>query len=188
MDDQKIIEFFFARSEDAIAALSQKYGGACHRLAGNILGNSRDAEECVNDAYLGCWNTIPPRRPNPLSSYVLRITRNLAIGRYHKNTALKRNSHYDAALEELSEVLPAADTAETVLEAAELTAALNRFLDKLDRRERAVFLRRYWYGESVSAIAVFFDLRANTVSQLLGRTRKKLAKFLEKEDWLRSSM
>ena len=184
MDDRKIIELFFARSEEAIAALSQKYGGACQRLASNILGNVRDAEECVNDAYLGCWNSIPPRRPDPLKSYVLRITRNLAIGRYHKNTAFKRNSHYDAALEELSEVLPAAETAESAVEAAELTAALNRFLDGLDKRERAVFLRRYWYGESISAMAVFFDMRANTVSQTLGRTRKKLAKFLEKEGWL----
>ena len=184
MDDRKIIELFFARSEEAIGALSQKYGGACQRLASNILGNVRDAEECVNDAYLGCWNSIPPRRPDPLKSYVLRITRNLAIGRYHKNTALKRNSHYDAALEELSEVLPAAETAESAVEAAELTAALNHFLDGLDKRERAVFLRRYWYGESISAMAVFFDMRANTVSQTLGRTRKKLQKFLEKEGWL----
>ena len=127
---------------------------------------------------------MPPQRPKPLSSYVLRITRNLALGRYHKNTARKRNSHYDAALEELSEILPAADTAETALEASELTAALNRFLDTLDKRERAVFLRRYWYGESVSAMAVFFDMRANTVSQLLSRTRRKLQKFLEKEGWL----
>ena len=184
MDDPKIIELFFARREEAIEALAEKYGGACRRLASNILGSARDAEECVNDAYLGCWNSIPPRRPDPLSTYVLRITRNLAITRYHKNTALKRNSHYDAALEELSEILPAAETAETALEAAELSAALNRFLEGLDSRERAVFLRRYWYGESVSAIAVFFDLRANTVSQTLGRTRKKLAKFLKKEGWL----
>lgn len=184
MDDQRIIELFFSRSEEAIGALSQRYGGACQRLAANILGNPRDAEECVNDAYLAVWNTVPPQRPKPLSSYVLRITRNLALGRYHRNTARKRNSHYDAALEELIEILPTADTAETALEASELTAALNRFLDTLDKRERAVFLRRYWYGESVSAMAVFFDMRANTVSQLLSRTRRKLQKFLEKEGWL----
>jgi len=184
LDDANIIELFFARSEEAIGALAQKYGGACQRLAANILGSARDAEECVNDAYLGCWNSIPPRRPNPLSSYVLCITRNLAIKRYHKNTALKRNSHYDAALEELGEVLCAAETAETALETAELTAALNRFLAGLERRERALFLRRYWYGESVSAMALFFDMRANTVSQTLGRTRKKLAAFLEKEGYL----
>lgn len=184
MDDQKIIELFFTRSEEAIEALGQKYGGACQRLASNILGNVRDAEECVNDAYLGCWNSIPPRRPSPLSSYLLRIVRNLAIGRYHKNTALKRNSHYDAALEELSGILPGVDSAEKAVETAELTAALDRFLDTLDKRERSLFLRRYWYGESVSAMAVYFDMRANTVSQTLGRTRKKLKKFLEKEGWL----
>lgn len=184
MDDEKIIALFFERSEEAIAALSQKYGGACQRLASNILGSARDAEECVNDAYLGCWNSIPPRRPSPLSSYLLRITRNLAIKRYHQNTALKRNSHYDAALEELSDILPAPGTAETALEQRELTAALDRFLDTLEPRARAVFLRRYWYGESVSAMAVFFDMRANSVSQLLARTRKRLAQFLEKEGYL----
>ena len=184
MDDEKIIALFFERSEEAIAALSQKYGGACQRLASNILGSSRDAEECVNDAYLGCWNSIPPRRPSPLSSYLLRITRNLAIKCYHQNTARKRNSHYDAALEELSDILPAPGTAETALEQQELTAALDRFLDTLEPRARAVFLRRYWYGESVSAMAVFFDMRANSVSQLLARTRKRLAQFLEKEGYL----
>ena len=184
MEDNAIIELFFARSEEAITALAGKYGGACRRLAANILGSSCDAEECVNDAYLGCWNTIPPRRPHPLSTYLLRITRNLAIGRYHKNTACKRNSHYDAALSELAEMLPAAENAETAVEHRELVRALERFLDTLDTKQRAVFLRRYWYGESVSAIAVFFDMRANTVSQLLGRTRQKLADFLKKEGWI----
>lgn len=184
MEDGAIIRLFFERSEEAIAALGQKYGGACQRLAVNILGSSRDAEECVSDACLAVWNTVPPRRPDPLSTYVLRITRNLALKRFHQNTALKRNSHYDAALEELAELLPAADTAETALEQRELAAALNRFLDTLDKKERALFLRRYWYGESVSAIAAFFDLRANSVSQQLSRTRKKLGRFLEKEGYL----
>jgi len=184
LDDEKIIALFFARSEEAIGALGKKYGGACTRLAANILGSARDAEECVNDTYLALWNSIPPQRPDHLGTYLLRVTRNLSLTRYHKNTALKRNSHYDMALDELSEVLPTEETAETALEHRELTAALERFLDTLDRRERLLFLRRYWYGESVSSIAAFFDLRANTVSQTLGRTRRKLAKFLEKEGYL----
>ena len=100
MDDSKIIELFYERSEQAIIELSKKYGTVCTKVAKNILNDVRDTEECVNDAYLGAWNTIPPQRPNPLLSYVCRIVRNLAIKKYHANTAVKRNSIYDVALDE----------------------------------------------------------------------------------------
>ena len=102
MDDDRIIELFFARSEQAITELSRKYGTVCRRVAENILNDRRDAEECLNDAYLAVWNTVPPRRPDPLMSYVCRIVRNQALKRYHANAARKRNSVYDAALEELA--------------------------------------------------------------------------------------
>ena len=101
LDDRKIIELFFERSEQAIIELSKKYGSVCSKVAFNILNNTQDTEECVNDAYLGTWNTIPPQNPNPLLSYVCRIVRNLAIKKYHTNTAAKRNSIYDVALDEL---------------------------------------------------------------------------------------
>lgn len=101
LDDRKIIELFFERSEQAIIELSNKYGSVCSKVAFNILNNKQDTEECVNDAYLGTWNTIPPQNPNPLLSYVCRIVRNLAIKKYHTNTATKRNSIYDVALDEL---------------------------------------------------------------------------------------
>ena len=117
MEDSKIIALFFARSEQAIAELSNKYGGLCLHVADNILGNRSDAEECVNDAYLGAWNTIPPQKPNPLQSYICKIVRNIAITRYHSNTAAKRNSHYDVALEELEYCLFSPDTPEGTLQA-----------------------------------------------------------------------
>ena len=101
VDDREIIELFFERSEQAIVELSHKYGSVCSKVAFNILNNNQDTEECVNDAYLGAWNTIPPQNPNPLLSYVCRIVRNLAIKKYHANTAAKRNSIYDVALDEL---------------------------------------------------------------------------------------
>lgn len=98
LDDSKIIELFYARSEQAIVELSQKYGSVCSKIANNILNNKLDAEECVNDAYLGAWNTIPPQNPNPLLTYISRIVRNLSIKKYHSNTSVKRNSFYDVAL------------------------------------------------------------------------------------------
>ena len=120
MDDRKIIELFFKRSEQAIMELSNKYGAVCTKVAFNILNNKQDTEECVNDAYLRAWNTIPPQNPNPLISYICRIVRNLAIKKYHSNTALKRNSIYDVALDELENCFPSAVSAETELDAKEL--------------------------------------------------------------------
>lgn len=105
MDDIKIIDLFFARSELAIEALDGKYGAICHNLSRSILKDQQDAEECVNDAYLGVWNAIPPHRPNPLSVFVCKIVRNISIMRYRANTALKRNSNYDSTMEELENCL-----------------------------------------------------------------------------------
>ena len=112
MDDSKIIDLFYARSEQAIMELSAKYGPVCNKVARNILNNSHDAEECVNDAYLGAWNTIPPQNPNPLLTYICRIVRNLSIMKYHANTAVKRNSFYDVALDELEDCLASSETVE----------------------------------------------------------------------------
>lgn len=184
MDDNKIIALFFERSEQAIEALSDKYGILCSQIAWNILNNRQDAEECVNDAYLGAWNTIPPQRPNPLKAYIIRIVRNLAIAKYHANTAQKRNSHYDTALEELAYCLSSPDTVETALSAKELPHLLDRFLDGLDAKARVMFVRRYWYAESVADIAQKFHMRPNSVSVQLLRTREKLRKFLVKEGYM----
>ena len=184
MEDSKIIALFFARSEQAITELSSKYGRLCMHLANNILGNQQDSEECVNDAYLGAWNTIPPQKPNPLQAYICKIVRNIAIAKYHANTALKRNSQYDVALDELEHCLSSPDTADSKLQAKELSHLINRFLESLDTTSRVMFVRRYWYSDSVSDIAETFHMRPNSVSVQLSRIRTKLRKFLIKEGYI----
>lgn len=184
MEDSKIIALFFARSEQAITELSNKYGKLCMRVADNILSNNQDAEECVNDAYLGAWNTIPPQKPNPLQAYICKIVRNIAITRYHTNTALKRNSHYDVALEELEYCLFSPQTPESSLHAKELSRLLDRFLSSVDTRSRVMFVRRYWYADSVADIASAFKIRPNSVSVQLSRIRNKLRKFLIQEGYM----
>lgn len=183
MEDSKIISLFFARSEQAIGELSTKYGKLCTHIAFNILGNIEDAEECVNDAYLGAWNTIPPQKPNPLQAYICKIVRNIAVTKYHANTALKRNSYYDVALEELENCLFSSDTPEGALHAKELSHLLDRFLSGLDTRSRVIFVRRYWYSDSISTIAEAFRMRPNSISAHLSRTRKKLRNFLLQEGY-----
>ena len=184
MDDSKIIALFFNRSEQAISELASKYGKLCNHIAANILGSQEDAEECVNDAYLGAWNTIPPQKPNPLQAYICRIVRNIAITRYHANTAMKRNTHYDVALEELENCLFSPETPETALQAKELSFLLDRFLTNLDNRSRVMFVRRYWYSDSVTEIAELFHIRPNSVSVQLSRIRNKLRKFLIQEGYI----
>ena len=183
MEDSKIIDLFFARQEQAIVELSQKYGAVCSKIARNILSNSFDAEECVNDAYLGAWNTIPPKRPDQLSAYICRIVRNLSISRYHSNTAVKRNSFYDIALDELEECLASAASVEEEISAKELSGLLERFLETLDTENRVMFMRRYWYSDSVSDIAERFHMSSNNVSVRLSRIRGRLKKFLRKEGY-----
>ena len=184
MEDSKIIDLFFDRSEQAISELSNKYGKLCMLIANNILGNRQDAEECVNDAYLGTWNSIPPQKPNPLQTYICKIVRNIAITRYHTNTAMKRNSHYDVALEEMEHCLFSSETAESTFQAKELSRLLDRFLSSLDTRSRVMFVRRYWYADSVTDIAESFKTRPNNVSVQLSRIRNKLRKFLIQEGYM----
>lgn len=181
MDDSKIIELFHARSEQAIMELSQKYGAVCIKIAGNILNNKLDAEECVNDAYLGAWNTIPPQDPDPLLTYISRIVRNLSIKKYHSNTSVKRNSFYDAALDELENCISSDDTVESELSAKELAQMIDDFLDTLDKDNRVMFVRRYWYSDPISDIAARFHTSNNNISVRLSRTREKLKNYLRKE-------
>lgn len=181
MEDSKIIELFHERSEQAIMELSKKYGTICTRIAKNILNNSLDAEECVNDAYLGAWNTIPPQKPNPLKTYICRIVRNLSIKRYHSNTSMKRNSFYDAALDELENCIPSGKTVESELFARELAKIIDDFLDTLDKENRVIFVRRYWYSDSISDISKRFHMSNNNISVRLSRTREKLKNYLRKE-------
>ena len=180
MEDTAIIRLFQERSQQAIAELSQKYGKLCQSLSRRILNNEEDAKECVNDTWLGVWNSIPPQTPNLLVSYVCRITRNLSVKRLRHNMAAKRNSYYDVSLAELEECIPAAQEQEP-WEEQEVTKVLERFLRELDTGSRVMFVKRYWYTESVAQIAETFGMKENSVSVKLMRLRKKLRKKLEKE-------
>ena len=153
MEDSEIISLFFARSEQAVAELDRQYGAAVKKTAANILPDRLDAEECVNDTYLRVWNSIPPQRPNPLVSFVCKIARNLALDRYRSSRAEKRNGSLDLVLEEMEDCIPSTMNVETELEAKELTAAINRFLAALPREDRLLFVRRYWYADSVRDLA-----------------------------------
>ncbi|MBE7017448.1 MAG: sigma-70 family RNA polymerase sigma factor [Ruminococcaceae bacterium] len=181
MTDNEIIELFFNRSEQAIAELASKHGAAVGKVAVNILGDLSDAEECVNDTWLGVWNAIPPERPQQLRSYVCRIARNLALKRFHFDRAQKRNSSYDAALEELSYCISVPDTVEAEFAARQLSETINRFLESLPYEDRFIFVRRYWYADSITELARMTKMGYNTVSQRLHRMRIKLKKILEGE-------
>ena len=180
--DEEILDLFFARSEQGIRALDDKYGRLCRRLSCSIVGSEQDAEECVNDAYLGMWNTIPPQRPQVLSAYGCRIVRNLALKAHDRNTAAKRNSAYDVAMEELEGCLPASGTVEHELEARELAHMIERFLDTLNLENRVIFLRRYWFADSYRDIAQLVGLTKKTVSVRLTRLREKLRQYLMEQE------
>ena len=184
MTDTEIINLFFERSEQAITELDKKHGSAVARVARNILGNAQDTEECVNDTYLGTWNAIPPHRPSPLRTFVCRIARNLATKKYQSNTAEKRNSQYDLALDELEEVLSDSDSVERAYEAQELKEAINDFLATLSYSDRFIFMRRYWYSDPVQDIAKMAHSTNNSVAVRLFRIREKLRLYLEKEGLL----
>ena len=181
MTDSEIIALFFERSEQAIAALSERYGSLLTHTALSILRDEQDAEECVSDGYLAIWNTVPPRRPSPLAGYALRIVRNLSLSRLRKRSAQKRDSAYDLALDELSELLSGAQSVEDAADARELGRCIDRFLDTLPKEDRILFLRRYWFGESVRELAVSLDLNENQISVRLFRIRGRLKQYLEKE-------
>jgi len=164
MDDERIIELFFARSEQAIGELDIKYGKLCHNLSHNILGNRSDAEECVNDAYLGAWNAIPPAKPNPLQAYICKIVRNISLKLYYRKEAAKRSSSYTVAMKEV--------------EARELARIIEDFLETLTAETRVIFMLRYAYSEPYAEIAKRVGLTENNVAVRLNRTRKKMKMYL----------
>lgn len=182
MEDSQIIDLYWARAEQAVQETDHKYGGYCRAIAHNILKNQEDSEECVSDTWLHAWNAMPPQRPNVLSSFLGRITRNLSLDRYKAAHAEKRGGgSLPAALDELSECVPARGTVEQSMDERELGAAIDRFLRTIPERQCNLFLHRYWYAESISQIAARYGLKENTVKSMLFRTREQLRKFLQKE-------
>lgn len=184
MEDCAIVDLYWSRDPEAIRRTGEKYGGYCRSIARNILPDRRDAEECVNDTWLGAWNAMPENRPSLLAPFLGKITRNLALTRWQAARAEKRGGgELPLVLEELSECVSSADTLQT-LEAVELEKEINRFLGTLPERECGVFLRRYWFTEPMADIARRYGMRENTVRTSLFRSREKLRRHLEKEGLL----
>ena len=185
IDDEKIIEMFFERSEQGMRELDIKYGKVCHKLSYHIVGSRQDAEECVNDAYLGAWNAIPPARPNPLLSYIVKIVRNISLKIYWRKEAAKRSSHYTIALEEIEACIADQKTVEDEIEARELARIIEDFLDTLTVENRVIFMRRYWFSDSYKDIAELVGLSEKNISVRLARIRRKLKQYLaEREAFL----
>ena len=178
IDDEKIIEMFFERSEQGIRELDIKYGKICRSLSYNIVNNRQDAEECVNDAYLGAWNAIPPVRPNPLLSYIVKIVRNISLKIYWRKEAAKRSGHYTIALEEIEGCIADQKTVEDEIEARELARIIEEFLDTLTLENRVIFMRRYWFADSYKDIAEFVGLSEKNISVRLTRIREKMKQYL----------
>lgn len=182
MDDRKILTLFGCRAEQALTVLDQKYGMLLQSIAKNILPDPRDVQECVNDTYWAVWNRIPPENPDPLSAYICRIARNIALKRRRDDRAQKRFSEYDLSLDELAACL-AGPSLETQLDARELGRAIDAFLDTVAKENRILFLRRYWFGDSVQEIASSMGIRENSVSVRLHRTRNQLKAYLIQEGY-----
>lgn len=183
MEDKRIVALLWQRAESALTALADRFGALLHRISMNILNNESDAEETVNDTYLALWNAIPPEKPDPLTGYVCRVGRNTALKRLRENTAQKRNSQYDLSLEELSGCLSGQSLSDEI-DARLLGRAIDRFLDTVNRENRVLFLRRYWFGDSVAELAKVFCLKESAVSVRLHRTRAQLRAYLIKEGYL----
>lgn len=183
MNDNEIIELFFARSEQALLAASGKYGGYCGRIAGNMLKSSQDCEECLNDTWLTAWNTIPPTRPVHLGPFLGKITRNLCLSRLRSQGTLKRGGGtVQVALEELSDCIPSGDSTEAAVEQRELTDILNRFLSGLKPEVRVAFILRYYQMEPLGQVARRMGASESKIKTMLFRTRKQLRTYLEQED------
>ncbi len=182
MEDRQIIQLYFDRSEQAIRETDTKYGGYCYSIAYNILTNREDSEEAVSDTYLSAWNAMPPRRPPALAAFLGKITRNISIDRWRKYRAFKRGEgQMEIALDELSECVGGAESAEDAAIRKEILTSLNRFLATLKDVERSVFLRRYWYLDSTEEIAENSGFTVSKVKSMLCRIRKRLYAQLEQE-------
>ena len=184
MDDQAIIDLYWAREERAIEETTQKYGGSCRSIAQNILGNRSDTEECLNDTWLQTWNSLPPQRPAILPVYLGTITRNLSLNRCRRANAQKRGRGVpELAYEELQESVPDGTTVEQQVNARELGRALDRFLRTLPQKDACIFLRRYWYMDPNVQIARRYGMTEGGVKTNLHRTRKKLKTYLQQEGY-----
>ncbi|WP_019914620.1 RNA polymerase sigma factor [Paenibacillus sp. HW567] len=180
MEDQGIVYLYVERSQQAIVETKNKYGAYCRGIARNIISDISDIEECENDTYLAAWNAIPPNIPRKLSVFLGRITRNIALDKYGYNTAQKRNRQFEVILTELEGCIASPDTVETEYEAGEIANVINEFLYGIKSQERNVFIRRYWYSDSIEELSMRFNMSSSKVKSTLFRTRKRLKAYLDK--------
>ena len=182
MEDAKIVDLYWKRNERAIDESSQKYGSYCHTIACNILANIEDAKECVNDTWLGAWNSIPPHRPTILSTYLGKITRRISLNKRRDSNREKRSSgEAILVIDELSDLISSEQSTEEMFEEKELTRAIDRFLTQLSDKERDAFVCRYWFFWSIPEISKRFDYTESNTKVVLFRTRNKLKAHLQKE-------
>lgn len=181
MDDLAIVDLYHRRNEQAIVESDKKYGALCRSIALRLLGLREDMEECVNDTWLAAWNRMPPDRPEALGAFLGRLTRNLSISRWRRDHAQKRYRGIEILLSELEDCVPTPSTVEAVWEREQLARSISAWLDGLEQTNRQLFIRRYWYGDGVKALAAERGEGANALSQRLLRLRKELRTFLESE-------
>ncbi len=182
MEDKTIVDLYWERDETAISETAKKYGRYCYAIAFNILSDAEDAKESVSDAYLNAWNSMPPHRPTILSTFIGKVTRYVSLKKRREKHAQKRGGgNVDLAYEELSECIPAHADTDDEFENQELAKVINRFLDELPLHEQKVFVCRYWYFDSISAISKQFGFSESKVKSMLHRTRKKLRTRLSEE-------
>ena len=185
MEDSKIVDLYWARSEYAITESAQKYGSYCYAIAYNILSNTQDADESVNDTYLGAWNSMPPHRPSILRTFLGKITRRLSLKKWRdKNRKKRGGGEVSIALDELNECIPSRSVVEEEAAAEELSKILNRFVAELQETERQIFICRYWYLDSIEKISRDFNFSSSKVKSILHRTRVKLRACLGQEERL----
>ncbi len=183
MKDASIVKLYWERSENAIKETDLKYGKLCRHLSDNILNNISDAEECVNDSYLAVWNAIPDARPENFSAFLCRIVKNLSFKRLEHITAQKRKPEVLISLDELQDCISSSANPEASCDAAEMAEVISCFLRRQEEQNRNIFLRRYWYYDSVKCIANDYGMKEEKVSQILFKIRKKLKKHLEQEGY-----
>lgn len=182
VEDKKIVELYWERSETAIVETQKRYGRYCHYIAYNILYSHEDAEECVNDTYIKTWNALPPHRPERLAAFLGKITRNTALDRYLSDRTKKRGGgQTEAVLDELAECVQDEKSSSCMADELALREAINGFLGLLPVQKRIIFLRRYWYMSSVKEIAEDYGLTESNVKVTLLRTRNRFKAYLEKE-------
>lgn len=184
MDDDQIVDLFWNREESAIEQAAEKYGSYCQTIALNILSNREDAEECVNDTWLRVWNAIPPERPKVFRAWVGKITLRLALNRWQKNHSQKRYAGLEEVLSELEECLPSDEMIEQQIAVNEITRIINQWLGTLEREDRVIFVRRYWYGDTVKQLALECGVSPGKIAKRLFLLRGKLKAALAKEDVL----